>query len=220
MEKASIDPAPTQSSTQRAYLTLREQIITGRLEPGERLKIETLKNVLDTGASPVREALSLLTSDQLVERLDQRGFRVARTSRAQFQEILDLRCNLEELALRDSLAHSDSDWEDAVVLAHHHMSRVDRSDSEDLEKLHKNFHMTLLSACPSPILLRFCDQLYDLNVRYRYLASRSDTYGRRDVDAEHRAILDAAVTRDAEAVCARLLDHYRKTGAFLASAIT
>ena len=93
----------TQSSTQRAYLELRTAIITGKVQPGERLKVETLKETLQTGASPVREALSLLTSDQLVERLDQRGFRVAQTSRAQFQEILELRCNLEELGCAKAL---------------------------------------------------------------------------------------------------------------------
>ncbi len=219
MDQTVNDPTPTQSSTQRAYLKLRDDIITGRLEPGERLKIDTLKNALDTGASPVREALSLLTSDQLVERLDQRGFRVAKTSRAQFQEILELRCNLEELAVRDSLANADPAWEDQLVLAHHHMGQASRGDAEAYENLHKSFHMALLSACPSPILLRFCSQLYDLNVRYRYLAARSASYGRRDVEAEHRAILDAAVSRDVDSVCAHLLDHYRKTGAFLAELI-
>ena len=92
-----------QSSTQRAYHILRDRIITGRIPPGQRLKIDTLKESLDTGASPIREALSLLTSDQLVDRIDQRGFRVAESSREQFREILDLRCNLEDLAVRDSL---------------------------------------------------------------------------------------------------------------------
>lgn len=219
MDKPVKDPASRQSSTQRAYLTLRNDIITGRIPPGERLKIDTLKLGLDTGASPVREALSLLTSDQLVERLDQRGFRVAQTSRAQFQEILNLRCNLEELALRDSLAHADRAWEDVLVLAHHHMSQADRNDLEAFEPHHKHFHMALLAACQSPILLRFCGQLYDLNVRYRYLAGKSKSYGRRDVQAEHRAILDAAVARDVESVSVSLMNHYRKTGAFLAELI-
>ncbi len=219
MDKTVEDTASPQSSTQRAYLTLRKEIITGRIPPGERLKIDALKEALDTGASPVREALSLLTSDQLVDRLDRRGFRVAKTSRAQFQEILDLRCNLEELALRDSLAHADRDWEDALVLAHHHMTRVSRDDADTFEPLHKAFHMALLAGCASPILLRFCDQLYDLNVRYRNLAGRSKSYGRRDVAAEHSAILEAAINRDVDAACENLMQHYRKTGAFLAELI-
>ncbi len=219
MENPAPEPPSTQSSTRRAYLRLRADIITGRIPPGERLKVDALKVGLETGASPVREALSLLTSDQLVNRLDQRGFRVAQTSRAQFEEILDLRCNLEELALRNSLSNAHRDWEDALVLAHHHMSRASRADLESFETHHKHFHMALLGACTSPILLRFCDQLYDLNVRYRYLAGRSKSYGRRDVDAEHRAILDAAVARDVETLCTRLMDHYRNTGAFLADQI-
>ena len=219
MDKPVEDTASPQSSTQRAYLTLRKEIITGRIPPGERLKIDALKVALDTGASPVREALSLLTSDQLVDRLDQRGFRVATTSRAQFQEILNLRCNLEVLALRDSLENTDAGWEDALVLAHHHMTKADRLDMDTFEERHKNFHMALLAACNSPILLRICGQLYDLNVRYRYLAGQSKSYSRRDVEAEHQAILEAAVNRDIETASDRLLDHYRKTGAFLAEQI-
>jgi len=219
MDKPVNIPKSNQSSTQRAYLTLRNEIITGRIPPGERLKVETLKVSLETGASPVREALSLLTSDQLVERLDQRGFRVAQTSRNQFQEILNLRCNLEDLALRESLKTGDGAWEEMLVLAHHHMTRASGGDSEVFEARHKEFHMALLSACGSPILLRFCGQLYDLNVRYRYLAGKAKSYGRRNVEAEHHAILGAAVNRDVELASELLMAHYRKTGAFLAELI-
>ncbi len=62
------------SATQRVFQILRHKIIIGEIPPGERLKVEELKTVLDTGATPIREALSLLTSDQLVERIVQRGF--------------------------------------------------------------------------------------------------------------------------------------------------
>jgi len=220
MDKPVTSPPSSQSSTQRAYLALRSDIIFGRVAPGERLKIDTLKEVLDTGASPVREALSLLTSDQLVDRIDQRGFRVAATSREQFQEILDLRCRLEDLALRDSVAHGTAEWEEALVLAHHYMLRARLKDQEEFETCHKAFHMALLAGCTSPILLRFCAQLYDLNVRYRYLAGKSKDYERRDVDAEHKGILDAAINRDTELVCERLMEHYRNTGAFLAQQIS
>ncbi|WP_380053104.1 GntR family transcriptional regulator [Falsihalocynthiibacter sp. SS001] len=201
-------------------MTLREEIILGKLAPGDRLKVDTLKENYGTGASPVREALSLLTSDQLVERIDQRGFRVAPTSKIQFTEILDLRCNLEDMALRQSIANGDKEWEESLVLVHHYMSRADRSVSGVFEELHKKFHMELISCGVSPILLRFCSQLYDLNVRYRYLAGRSQDYGRRDVAAEHQAILDAAIDRDAELASSLLLSHYRSTGAFLSELIS
>ena len=219
MDKALKPRTSTQSSTQRAYEDLRTAIITGKIPPGERLKVEALKDTLQTGASPVREALSLLTSDQLVERIDQRGFRSAQTSRRQFQEILDLRCQLEDVALRQSVAAGDLDWEEALVLAHHRLTRTDRDDTLNFEARHKDFHVALLAACGSPILLRFCGQLYDLNVRYRYLAGTSKSYGTRDVEAEHRAILDAAVERDVAKASELLRAHYRNTGEFLAELI-
>jgi DNA-binding GntR family transcriptional regulator len=208
------------SSTQRAYHSLRREIITGRLPPGRRLKVETLKEHLGTGASPLREALSLLTSDQLVERLDQRGFRVAQTSAAQFQEILKLRCTLEDLAVRQSIQNGDQAWEEELVLCHYYLTRSDRTDAEAFEERHKSFHMALLGACGSPILLRFCDQLYDLNVRYRYLAGTSKSYSSRNVESEHKAILEAAVNRDSEVAAKLLIDHYLSTGAFLSELVS
>lgn len=202
------------SNTQRVYEALRLRILTGAIPPGSKLKVESLKSTLDTGASPIREALSLLTSDQLVERLDQRGFRAAEVSADHFREILQLRCALEEMALRQSIALADSVWEEELVLVHHRMARLPK-DHPEFETHHKAFHMALLSACASPILLRFCDQLYDLNIRYRYLAGSAKSYTSREVSEEHEAILAAAVDRDADAAVSKLLQHYTRTGEYL-----
>jgi len=203
------------SATHRAYLALREMIVTGSLKPGEKLKIDGLRKRLDIGASPIREALSLLVSDNLVDRLDQRGFRTAAISTANFEEILKLRCTLEDLAFRESIAAASESWEEAIVLAHHRMQRAKGAGPETFEPLHKAFHMSLLANAQSPILLKFCSQLYDLNIRYRYLAGNALNYQRRDVGDEHTGILEAAVARDADLASARLLSHYRKTGEFL-----
>jgi len=203
------------SATHRAYVALRTMIVTGQLKPGEKLKIDGLRLRLDTGASPIREALSLLTSDNLVERIDQRGFRAAEISTANFEEILLLRCTLEDLALRESIENATEAWEEALVLAHHRMQRAKGADAEVFEPLHKEFHMDLLAAARSPILLKFCSQLYDLNIRYRFLAGGAMNYRSRNVGDEHQGILDAAVARDADAASERLISHYRKTGDFL-----
>lgn len=207
--------SPEGSATNRAYRTLRTMIVTGDLRPGEKLKIDVLRKLLDTGASPIREALSLLTSDNLVERIDQRGFRAAEVSAENFGEILQLRCVLEDLALRESIASYTLDWEEAAVLAHHRMQRAQRQGADSFEDLHKAFHMTLLSNAKSPILLKFCSQLYDLNIRYRFLAGSALSYQKRDVREEHAGILSAALARDADKASERLLNHYKLTGAFL-----
>ncbi|MEL6888305.1 MAG: GntR family transcriptional regulator [Pseudomonadota bacterium] len=203
------------SATHDCYLRLRELIVTGAMPPGKKLKIEDLRGILKTGASPVREALSLLTSDMLVERLDQRGFRAAPVSKANFEEILTLRCTLEDMALRASIGNADAAWEDNLVLCHHRMTQAKKRGTGDFEMAHKAFHMALLQDAGRPMLERYCAQLYDLNIRYRYLASGQSSYGKRSIEAEHLSIFNAALDRDAEAASTALLDHYRKTGRYL-----
>jgi DNA-binding GntR family transcriptional regulator len=119
------------------------------------------------------------------------------------------------MALRQSVARASNEWEENLVLSHHRMIRESQDNPEVFEQYHKAFHMALLANCDSPILLKFCSQLYDLNVRYRYLAAQSNNYQSRDVSDEHLSIMQAAVEKDADTASKRLLDHYRKTGVFL-----
>lgn len=207
--------------TSRAYARLRKDIISGALRPGRKLKIEELRTIYDVGSSPIREALSLLTNDHFVERIDQRGFRVANVSAREFEELLKTRCWLEERALRESIASGRSEWEEQVVLAAYRLSRVPRSEADDRfvaniewEARHKHFHMSLIFACGSSILLKYCDQLYDQNVRYRQL-SGTKAYPSRDINAEHGAICDAVLARDPDLSAELLLGHYNRTGKFL-----
>lgn len=209
------------SMTSKAYARLRSDIMSGVLTPGRKLKIEELRQIYDVGTSPIREALSLLTSDHFVERIDQRGFRVAKISSQEFDELLVTRCWLEERALRESIIKGDSSWEEQVVLSAYRLSRVPRFEPGDgfianpeWEQRHKHFHTTLISACGSSIMLKFCDQLYDQNVRYRQL-SGSKAYPTRDISAEHGAICDAALARDGDLAAELLVAHYSMTGKFL-----
>lgn len=214
------------SITAQIYSRVRADILAGLLPPGQKLKIDELRRTYGSGSSPIREALSLLTSDRLVERVDQRGFRVALVSAEAFDELLTTRCWLEERALGESIERGGKDWEERVVLAEYHLSQTERSISknafvanQDWELRHKGFHMALISACGSSILLNFCDQLYDQNVRYRHVAGKV-AYPKRNIAKEHQTIMRAALDRDVTKAIAGLLDHYRATGTFLAKGLT
>jgi len=211
----------TTSVTAQVYERARADILAGVLQPGQKLKIDELRQTYGSGSSPIREALSLLTSDGLVERVDQRGFRVTLVSAQSFDELLTTRCWLEERALTESILRGGKDWEERVVLAEYHLSRTERSISknafitnQDWERRHKDFHMALISACGSSILLNFCNQLYDQNVRYRHVAGKV-AFPKRNIAKEHQAIMRASLDRDAASAVKGLLDHYRATGAFL-----
>lgn len=211
----------TRSRTHSIYERLRDDIISGELAPGLKLKIEALRERYDVGATPLREALSLLTSDGFVERLDQRGFRVAQVGLSDFDELLRTRCWLEERALRESIAHGGRDWEEGIVLALYHLSRTPRvspdSDydgNQAWERCHREFHMRLIAGCGSSMLLRFCGQLCDENNRYRYIA-RLAPDARDNAYEEHNRIAEAALARDADLAVRRLIEHYHRTGELL-----
>lgn len=206
-----IDANEPTTAIDRVYNQLRRKIIRGEFEPGSKLKIEQLKPLFGTGASPIREALSLLTSNRLVERIDQRGFRVAPISEDNFNEILMLRCDLDALALGLSIDNGDDEWEETLVLSHHYLRRTSPEDPEEWEARHKDFHMNLISACQSPILMDYCEQLYDKNIRYRFLAETSPSYKKRDVRQEHNAIFDAAISRNKELAVEKMIEHYSGT---------
>jgi len=214
-----------ESQTAQLFARLRDDIMAGRLEPGRKLKIDELRKRYDAGASPLREALSTMCSDGLVERIDQRGFRVADVSIDDFNELLKTRCWLEERALRESIAHGGTEWEEALVLAHHRLSRQARTGrrgnlrlDEDWEAAHRDFHMSLIAACGSNIMIRFCDQLYDRNIRYRNISGTA-AYPKRDIDAEHRQIFEAALNHDADEAVRLLVAHYEATGDYFRDAL-
>lgn len=216
----AVAPAATSITAQTAA-RIRADILSGAWAPGTKLKIGDLCARYTVGATPVREALSLLTSDTLVDRVDQRGFRVAVISKAEFGEVLKTRCWLEERALREAIARGGQAWEDALVLAHHHLARCPRSRenegfgvSPEWEVRHKAFHMALIAACGSSILLRYCDQLYDQNIRYRMIAGVS-AYPSRQINDEHQAILNATLDRQSDDAVDLLVAHYERTGRFL-----
>ncbi len=216
---------PARSRTGRIYARIRDDIIQGELAPGSKLKIDTLRRAYDVGATPIREALSLLTADGLVERLEQRGFRVAEASGAEFEQLLATRCWVEGRALRLAIEKGGKAWEEGVVLAHYRLARTPRvppdvsyAENLDWERSHKAFHMSLVAACGSSTLLRLCNQLYDENNRYRYIA-RLSSFERPDAYQEHEQIAQAVLARDADLAAVRITAHYTRTGELLRESI-
>lgn len=210
------------SQTYRAYALLRDAILTGTLRPGARIKIDTIRETTGIGMSPVREALSLLSSEGLVNRHDQRGFWAAEIGEADFTELLRTRCWVEGKALRLSIAQGGADWQAAVIAAEARLAATPRSAQSDSfqsndawEVAHRDFHRALIAACGSRYLIQFCGRLYDLNIRYRNIAGRL-AYPERPFDVEHREIRDLVVARDAEGAVAALIHHYETTGTYVA----
>ena len=218
------EPAGTLASS--VYDRLRDDILSGALAPDDKLRTEALRERYGVGNSPLREALNRLSADGLVTREDQKGFRVATASRADLEELVKTRCWLEEIALRQSIENGGDDWEEAVVLQYHRLSRMRRSSSEDeyvvnfeWETRHRAFHLALLNACGSRWLMQYCAQLNDQADRYRQLAIVV-SYPKRNELSEHEAIMRAATSRDADEAVRLLLAHYDRTAGIIKNTIS
>jgi GntR family transcriptional regulator, carbon starvation induced regulator len=186
------------------YEQLRADLLRGTLAPGEKLRMESLRERYGVGASPVREALNRLAAEGLVVQIDQRGFRVAPVSIEDLRELTKARLWVTGMALRESIAHGDAAWEERIVLAFHRMMRaVGRSPDGTAvigpaaEKLHAAFHAALIDACGSRWITDFAAMLFDCARRYQHLSTQWKRQP-RDIAAEHRAIMDAVLARDAE----------------------
>jgi DNA-binding GntR family transcriptional regulator len=214
-------PAKAASLAERTYVQLRADLIAGRLSDGAPLRLEALRERYGVSLSPLREALSRLQSEHLVVGTAQRGWRVPPLSLAAMWDAIRVRTLLETEALRDAIRHGDDAWEVGVVAALHALRLAARGavPHEEMERRHHAFHRSLLAACRSAWLLELSDLLYAQTERYRRpgLAGMVRAGG-RDIDAEHSALVDAAVARDTDLATARLAAHYRATGEAIAGA--
>ena len=218
--RAAERPAPVEAgaSTQaaKAYDLIRADILSGRHEPEKQLKIRDLAAQLEVSGGAIREALSRLVPEQLVVSRTQRGFIVAPLSLADLADLTDISCQIEDIALRQSVRQGDRNWEADVLAAQHRLgsrSPAIRHD-EGLRRLwaqnHAAFHHALVSACGSRRLLAFHAQLYEQFERYRGLLRFHREDG-RDIDAEHQQIVGYALARDEDRLVAAVIAHYRLT---------
>jgi DNA-binding GntR family transcriptional regulator len=205
------------SLTQEAYERLRADLLSCRLRPGERLKINELCRQLAVSSGAVREALSRLASEGLVLAEPQLGFTVAAISAVDLQDLTMVRTEIEGLCLRQSVANGDLAWESRIVAAYHRLSRTPHYAPGDAKRLneafasaHSEFHHELVSACTSPWLHRLRNILFAQAARYVALSvplARKE----RDRNKEHRDIMDAVIARDSELAVQLMSNHLKLT---------
>jgi len=207
------------------FSLLRQDVLTGRLRPGERLRAETLRQRYDVGGSPVREALMRLEAEGFVVLEQNKGFRVADVSMEHLQDLSRTRVEIEGLALKWSIAKGGVEWESGIVASMHRLASVPKQlDNEGQERnvdwlrYHREFHAALVAACDSPVLLGLRNRLFDQAERYVALSISSGGEVRDDV-SEHQGIMEAALARDTELALALNRRHIERTTKKLLSAI-
>ncbi len=181
---------------------LRANIVSCQLKPNEPLKFDSLRQSYGASFSTLREALTSLVTDGLVTCEEQRGFRVAPVSLDDLRDLTHVRLLVEIEALRLSIEKGKDDWEIGVIAALHRLSKIEARASgnpvaePDWKSAHREFHLALIAACGSPTLIAMHKALFDRAERYRSLSAALRPTP-RDKQGEHRALMQAAIARDA-----------------------
>jgi len=214
-----------QSITGRAYHLLRAQIIGCELKPGSRLNISSLQSNLSLSQAAVREALSRLTAEGLVEIERHRGFRVAPVSASGFRELTEACITVELPLIRSAIANGDLEWERQLVSAYHRAAQTlqqvvagdEGIDAYSNER--QNFYEVLLSPCENQWLLWSWRLLYAQNMRYRHMY-----FPLARVELEqlprHAEIVQAVLKRDVDKVEKMATANYEQVMTAIEQAMT
>jgi DNA-binding GntR family transcriptional regulator len=204
-------PAPLENLTlwQRVYDHLREEILSGRLQPGAELAEVAISEQLGVSRGPLREAIGRLEAEGLVTVRPRRGAVVSSLSKEEFLELYQVREALEMMAVRLAVPRLTAEDVDALqglieTMAHH----AEHDGVTEFFEANAAFHARLLEASGNGKLQTLYRQLLGQMGRYRIRSLILRGNLQRSV-AEHAAILRAAKRGDAERAAHLMSEHVR-----------
>jgi DNA-binding GntR family transcriptional regulator len=207
---------------------MRADILAGRFDPGSRLSPRELATEFEVSLSVVREALSRLAEQGLVVATPQLGFSVVSLDVDDLVDLTKVRVLIEGAALRQAVEHTDIEYETRVVAAHHRLTRTpfladeaSKTITDEWAAAHAAFHDALISASPSFRLRDLSANLRDHSELYRrWSGPFAAGNKRRDVEGEHRSMMQAVLDHDADRAVHLLADHINLTTSILISFAT
>ncbi len=194
---------------------LHQRIVAGKYSPGEWLRQEELSSQIGVSQTPVREALDLLVSVGLAERVPYRGVRVPEWSAEEIVDAYVLRLVLESTAARmAALNISEAHLKDLEQTVQATRGLIRLEDMSTQRQLNKHFHLTIADASENFLMSKLYEmvsnlfpdwRLYEYMFRHPELL---DVSLRREYH-EHCAILDAIAAHDPDQAAADTVTHIR-----------
>ncbi|MCQ0970347.1 GntR family transcriptional regulator [Paracoccus sp. TK19116] len=192
------------SQGQGAYRRLLDEIRTGRLTPGARLRETELAARLGISRTPVREAIRQLEADGLVVHVPRQGASIRRLDYAEVMELYEMRMVLEGTAARlAARAASDAELADLRML---NEELAEAGDTAAAHGLNRQFHRTLLAAARNRFLVGASESL-DRTLLILGPSTLSERTRARDAVSEHNSVMDALEARDGAAAEQAMRQH-------------
>jgi DNA-binding GntR family transcriptional regulator len=146
---------------ERVYGVLRDRLMRGGFEPGQKLKIAELASALGTSAMPVREALNRLAAERAIESLPNRSVRVPSLSKDALHDLMETRFAVEGLAVARAAANMTPE---TLALLRELIAAQSETDSEHISEAsaqqNRAFHFAIYKQSGSTVLLPIIESLW------------------------------------------------------------
>lgn len=181
---------------EQIYTTLKTQIVTLRMMPGQLLMVQQLAAEYGISRTPVREALIRLKGEGLVNEADGRKFRVSDISWKQIRDIYQARQIVEESAIRQ-VAENATDAQVAALreICRKMQTAIDTREYPEYFELDQQFHFTILEMMGNEVLLNWMDNNADHQQRIRYCTMGLSVDMAESME-EHMAMVGSIERRD------------------------
>jgi DNA-binding GntR family transcriptional regulator len=206
-------PHEVLSLRDRAYDDIRDAILNGALNPGDRIKERVVAEQMGISTTPVKEALRRLEQEGLIVSQPHRGAVVGPLVSTPEPEILELRADLEGLAARLAAGKmtppGKADLREQMHAAERANALAAESDGEVLVEATQRFHALIHEGAGNSFILRFLETLAPFDRTIRRRAILNPTEWQQDA-AEHVAIVDAIDAGDGPEAERVMHEHIRR----------
>ena len=204
---SSVRPLVRRSLAEQVVDELRNLILLEKLEPGATIPERETAEALGVSRTPLRESLRLLAAEGLIEIAPNRAPRVANPSLAELKDLLQVQGSLEALAGElASQNASDQQLQQIAALEQQMNSVSDTAEPLDFFKLDMAFHIAIVNASGNTALQE-THATYNARLwRARFISSRQRV-NREGMLEQHRAIVDALLSREGGNAAAALKSH-------------
>jgi DNA-binding GntR family transcriptional regulator len=197
------------------YEKVREQILSGELQPGDRVPINHVARALGVSDIPAREGVKRLEADGLLSFTTHKGAVVTQMGHHEVEELFAIRTELEALALRQAAPRITAEELRELRAIIDAMAEAERAgDAKEYGRLNREFHLRAYAAQPYQKLCTMIESLWDSSDWCRRIFHAEASSLRASL-AEHEAMYEALARGDGEAASVFLRAQKHRAAAWL-----
>ena len=187
---------------------LRNAILQGELKPGERLNETLISFKLGISKSPIREAVRILESENLVETHDRRGTFIRELSVKEIEETYVVMKLINVAAARLAATNMNEKRKNELASILKQMEKISKNDDiQKVKPLSMRWHTFIIKASENSLLLRIHNNLLLQQERFRIKGGRYEANEIQNIVSEHIAISKALLKQDANEAESLMINH-------------